>query len=87
MLQSIAPSLTVRSDTFTIRGYGEARDKNNKVTAIARCEIVVQRVPEYVDPSDIAYTPVLDTTPTNQTFGRRFDIVSFRYLNDSEIGL
>ena len=87
VLQSIAPSLTVRSDTFTIRGYGEARDKNNNVTAVARCEMVVQRIPEYVDPANPAYTPVLDTTPANQNFGRKFDIVSFRYLDDSEVGL
>ncbi len=87
VLQSIAPSLTVRSDTFTIRGYGEARDKSNNVTAIARCEMVVQRVPEYVDSTNAAHIPVLDTTPANQTFGRRFDIVSFRYLDDSEVGM
>ncbi len=87
VLQSIAPALTVRSDTFTIRGYGEARDKNNKVTSVARCEMVVQRNPEFVDPTDEAHIPVLQASATNRIFGRKFDIVSFRYLDDSEVGL
>jgi hypothetical protein len=84
VLQSVAPALTVRSDTFTIRGYGEARDAAGKLTASAWCEAVVQRVPEFVDPVDPAYAQVSALNPVNQTFGRRFEILSFRHLHRSE---
>ncbi len=87
VLQSIAPAMTVRSDTFTIRGYGEARDKEGGIAAIARCEMIVQRVPEFVDSTDPPHTPIAETKPANQTFGRKFTIVSFRYLDNSEVGL
>lgn len=84
VLQSIAPVISVRSDTFTIRGYGEAKDSTGKVIANAWCEAVVQRVPEYVDASDPSYTQPASLKPVNQTFGRRFEMVSFRFLNRSE---
>jgi hypothetical protein len=68
-----------------IRGYGEARDTSGKnVLARSWCEAVVQRVPDYLDPSDKAY----DTVPkskVNLTFGRRFNIISFRFLDSREI--
>ena len=75
---------TPRSDTFTIRAHGEARDAASKRTAVAVCEAVVQRVPEYIDPSDKSDTATL-TSNANKTFGRRFEIVSFRWLNAGEI--
>jgi hypothetical protein len=87
VLQSLAPIITPRSDTFTIRAYGEAKDKNGKVLATARCEAVVQRMPEYCDeatPPD-AISADVATNPTNNLFGRKFAIVSFRYLSDSEV--
>jgi len=75
----------VRGDTFVIRSYGEAREGNN-VTARAWCEAVVQRVPDYVDPEDQAHVALKDLKSTaNKTFGRRFNIVSFRYLDPREI--
>ena len=76
---------TPRSDTFTIRGYGEARDASNRVTASATCEAVVQRVPEYVDATDRAETAPASLKPANQRFGRRFQILSFRWLTKEEI--
>ena len=77
---------TPRSDTFTIRGYGEARDGANKLTASAVCEAVVQRVPEYLDAVDAAETaPGELASNANKTFGRRFQIVSFRWLASNEI--
>ncbi len=79
-----------RSDTFTIRGYGESRNKSDQIVARATCEAVVQRLPEYVDSTDTAHKPYrengqLNLTATNQRFGRKFVIVSFRWLNATEI--
>lgn len=85
VLQSLAPVITVRSDTFTIRGYGEARDAAGKVIARSWCEAVVQRSPQFVDPTDAADAAIASVTPTNQRFGRRFEIISFRQLAPSEI--
>jgi hypothetical protein len=77
---------TARSDTFTIRGYGEARDPSNRITATAICEAVVQRVPEYVDPADPAETaPAELQSNANKAFGRRYLILSYRWLNPDEI--
>ncbi len=87
VLQSIAPVITARSDSFTIRGYGEAKDPNGLVTATAWCEAVVQRDPEFVDPSNPPHATIATLTPTNQIFGRRYTIISFRYLTKSEVGL
>jgi hypothetical protein len=97
MLTAIGPQLTVRSDTFRIRAYGEAHDKNGRVTAKAWCEAVVQRVPAYLDAIDPAYAadaPVPDPEPrlvpplgsqANKQFGRRIDLISFRWLHESEV--
>ena len=51
LLIPIAPKLRPRSDTFTIRAYGETTDRNGRVTNEAMCEATVQRLPEYFDPS------------------------------------
>ena len=82
LLTAIAPVLTARGDTFRIRAYGEAGPANGpKVTAW--CEAVVQRVPEYLDADDKPWaTP---TKPVNTRFGRRYEIVSFRWLSQSEV--
>ena len=68
-----------------IRSYGEAREGNN-VTARAWCEVTVQRVPDYVDPKDESYVPTKElVSDINKNFGRRFNIVSFRYLDPREV--
>ena len=86
VLSVIGNAATVRSDTFTIRAYGDSRDASNKVLARAWCEAIVQRVPEYLDPTDTATTPSASiTSPTNKSFGRRFKIISFRWLSPKEI--
>ncbi len=87
LLQSIAPVITTRSDTFTVRGYGEAHDKNGNVISTACCEAVVQRYPEFVDESQPAHTAIADLNAVNGKFGRRFGIVSFRYLTAAELAL
>lgn len=86
VLQSLAPILQVRSDSFRIRTCGEALDANGKVLARAWCEAFVQRVGEYVDSQDPAFdTPAELASSANKAFGRRYDIVSFRWLSASEI--
>lgn len=87
VLQSLAPVITCRSDTFTIRGYGEAKDKDGKIIARAWCEAVAQRVPDFVDPKDPSYSAIADLSEVNQNFGRRFEIVSFRQIPRPEIQL
>ena len=89
ILLPLAPKLSARSDTFRIRAYGEVRDADDNIIASAICEAVVQRLPEYVDPetdSDNNEPWDEDSLNTiNQTYGRRFEIRSFRWLDDSEV--
>lgn len=85
VLQVIGPSISARSDTFRIRTMGQARDAAGKVVATAYCEAIVQRTAAFVDPSDPAHTPTDMLNPTNQRFGRKFEIVSFRWLSPNEI--
>jgi hypothetical protein len=83
VLSAIGSFVSVRSDTFRIRGYGDARDATGKITARAYCEAVVQRIPDYLDPAEAADAKPL--VGSNLLFGRRFEIVSFRWLIPSEI--
>ncbi len=84
VLQVIGPSIAARSDTFKIRSYGEALDASGNVMAKAWCEAVVQRMPDYVDPSNKAYDRA-SLGSVNTTFGRKFNLVSFRWLTSDEI--
>ncbi|MEX1116644.1 MAG: hypothetical protein WEB53_15470 [Akkermansiaceae bacterium] len=94
LLSAIGASMTVRSDTFVIRSYGAARDSAG-VTARAWCEAVIQRVPAFIDPADApekVQSAILasgrsmsDLSPVNRRFGRRFEVVSFRWLNANEV--
>ncbi len=86
LLGPMASLITVRSDTFRIRGYGEVKDRSGKVIARATCEAVVQRLPDWIDPADKAADKPDDlTSVANQNFGRRFEVVSFRILSSGEI--
>lgn len=80
VLDPLGSQIVVRGDTFRIRGYGEARDAQDHVLSRAWCEAVVQRVPGYVDSTEAAdlATP---RKPLNIRFGRRYQWVSFRWLN------
>lgn len=97
IMKILGSAATVRSDTFVIRVCGQATNDNGDIIATAYAEALVQRMPEYLDPTDPptarpagpgivtdAHTPAL-TSPTNLNFGRRFSVVSFRWLNKEEI--
>lgn len=84
LLTSLAPLITVRGDTFLIRAYGESRDEAGVVNARAWCEATVQRMPEYMDPNDQPHTAT-PAANANKWFGRRFEVVSFRWLSPNEI--
>ena len=84
VLQSLAPVLQARSDYFRIRTCGEALDNNGKVVARAWCEAFVQRIPDYIDPSEPAHFAAAELkSEPNRTFGRRYEVVSFRWLRDT----
>jgi hypothetical protein len=92
ILQAISHRLTARSDTFTIRAYGEAGapalDPNdaNFTKGRAWLEATVQRMP-LKHPT--ALNPGDDMTDTGDTagthLGREFRIVSFRWLQLSDL--
>ncbi len=86
LLAAIAPVITARGDSFTIRAYGEARSTDGtKIEAKAYCEATVQRVPEFIDPANAPETATASLSAANKAFGRRFVITSFRWLDTSEI--
>jgi hypothetical protein len=90
--------LTTRDDTFTIRAYGEVTTKSGQsILSRAWCEATVQRTIDYVEPIDSPETPVKEVNMTtgeltnsdlseiNKAFGRKFEIVSFRWLSPEEV--
>lgn len=93
ILRPLAPILTVRDDTFTIRAYGDCRDSSGVVKASVVCEATVRRTKDYVDPAD--HFATADLSPSsgvvpakravNEAFGRRFEVVSFRWVSQNEI--
>lgn len=84
LLNKIGSILQARSDTFTIRSYGSAYDGiEGADSGSAYLEMVVQRLPIYVDPADAAEAQPL--LPINREFGRRYKIVSTRWLESGEI--
>jgi hypothetical protein len=95
LLQSLAPVLSARSDTFIIRAYGQVNNPlDNSVQSRAWCEAVVQRLPEYLDTQTQNGNNGLPDNPgimpwqanyQNNVFGRRFSLVSLRWLNSNDI--
>ncbi len=85
LLQVLGPVITPRSDTFIIRAYGNTTDfATGHIASEAWCEAVVQRIPDYVDASELAtdYPPTLDV---NINIGRQYRVVGFRWLQPDEI--
>ena len=85
ILTPIAPVLSVRSDSFIIRAYGEAVDGQGKVIAQAWCEAVIERDRDFVDPTDKPEALLTSLNPLNKEFGRRYEIVSFRWLSSADV--
>ena len=85
ILRPLAPILAARDDTFTIRAYGDARDPQGRVMARSVCEAVVRRTRGFVDPAELAEITSSPKKTLNKTFGRRFEIISFRWLAANEV--
>ena len=103
LLQSLGSALASRSDTFTLRCYGDASQPDGQ-TGYAWLEAVVQRVPDFIDGTNPPETgnsaprplaagagtnpdPALSSSLTlvNQVLGRRFKVISVRWLKHDEI--
>jgi hypothetical protein len=97
ILAAIGNSLTTRSDTFTIRAYGDVSDKAGSPAA-GTCwiEAVVQRIPDFVDDSQLPDIDVSNPTnglahntqrilPVNAVLGRRFVVISVKLLKPNEL--
>ncbi|MGE9291742.1 MAG: hypothetical protein ACQKBT_12160, partial [Puniceicoccales bacterium] len=82
ILSSLGPRMSARSDTFLIRTYGEAVNLEGEIESRAWCEAVVQRTPEYVDPSDEPYD---DASGVNAVMGRGYEVVSLRWISPDKI--
>ncbi len=100
ILQLLGPVLSARSDTFRIRTYGEVTNPATGATvARAWLEVIVQRLPEFVDPTDDpsawrpndsrsaanAWNPATTHRPANLEFGRRYRVVHFRWLDAPDV--
>lgn len=86
ILTSLGSRFSARSDTFTIRAYGESRSAAGILIASARCEAVIQRKPDYIDTADQLHTPTASlTSEANKRFGRKFTITAFRWLSQNEL--
>ena len=83
VLTAIGPYLTTRSDTFTITSYGEHSNPVSGDTVRALLEMTVQRMPEYVDSTNLATVHPNSSTLKNQALGRRFVVVGTRWLDES----
>jgi hypothetical protein len=84
IMGGLAPFAKVRSDTFLVRTFG---DTTNPVTGEsegrAYLEAIVQRLPEPLAASDLV--SIQTQAQPSGVMGRRFKIISFRWLNESDI--
>lgn len=83
LLQFIGPAITARSDSFVIRTYGSSIAADGSIAAEAWCEAVVQRTPVPIHGDSLNLNPRPDPNLTD--FGRRFEIVRFRWLKREEV--
>lgn len=76
----------MRSDSFIVRAYGDALDKAGNIIGRAWCEAVVERGRNFVNVTDKPETLLTAlSSNVNRTFGRRFTIKSFRWLQSNEV--
>jgi len=90
LLARLGHVINVRSDTFIIRAYGDSIAPGTKrIMRSEVCEAVIQRFPEYFDETSndahqsLAYGDSIH--PRNARMGRKFRVVSFRWLSREEI--
>lgn len=87
LLNKIGHILQVRSDTFVIRSRGDVvssiSNGTNQPSSQAYYEIVVQRTPEHIDSTELAYDSA--TSDKNKRFGRKYRIVSESWLSAEDI--
>ncbi len=82
LLAMIGPALNARGDTFLVRSYGDALDSQGRVLARAYLEAVVQRLAAPVQPAGSAGQ---DRWRYTDKFGRRFEVVKFRWINPEDL--
>lgn len=88
ILQLIGHRLVARSDTFTIRAYGDVVNPiSNAVDARAWVEATVQRTPTKDPSSKEPDDSMKETegTPGDGNFGRQFKVVRLRWLDSTDI--
>ncbi|WP_309396275.1 hypothetical protein [Cerasicoccus maritimus] len=86
ILSMLGPVLRPRGDTFVIRSYGSAINKlTGEVDAEAWLEMTVQRVVDPVNPSSSNPNEPATTTSGEVDFGRKFEIVNFRWLSSEDV--
>ena len=100
IFQAIGNRLSARSDTFVVRAYGDTVGATGIGAPRGRAwlEAVVQRTPDFVDNSktgnqpwewDTNGTPAYEgdkaITAVNRYLGRRFRVVSIRWLSANEL--
>jgi hypothetical protein len=85
ILRHLGSQMTPRGDTFVIRTYGDSLAADGKVLARAWCEAVVQRVPNYIDPTNQPHEKQSALSDSNKIFGRQFEIIHFRWMHRDEI--
>jgi hypothetical protein len=86
VLSAIGSGLTARSDTFTIRTYGEAVNPvTQSIQGRAWCEAIVQRLPDYLDSVTDINAASPPTASINKSMGRRYKIISFRWLSLNDL--
>jgi hypothetical protein len=83
---ALAPRMFVRSDTFVVRSFGEVINPTTGETeAKAWCEAVVQRLPVPVSAANLTAPTVTEYIDPPGAFGRRFEVVAFRWLAEDEL--
>ena len=85
ILAAVGAGLATRSDTFVIRAYGDTRAPNGESRGRAWIEAVVQRTPDFCNPNQPTETAFESLTAANKALGRRFRIVSCRWLSPHDL--
>jgi hypothetical protein len=86
VIAAIAAFMTARSDTFVIRAYGDSQNPaTGAVDGRVWCEAVVQRLPDLADNASAPIADVIAPSTATHPFGRKFKIISFRWLSASDI--